>query len=53
MTRADIGDYLGLTTETVSRVMTQLKGQGTISLLPNGQVDLRDLEALEDLAGGY
>lgn len=53
MTRADIGDYLGLTTETVSRVMTQLKGQGTISLLPNGQVDLRDLETLEDLAGGY
>ena len=53
MTRADIGDYLGLTTETVSRVMTQLKGQGTISLLPNGQVDLRDLEALEDLASGY
>ena len=53
MTRADIGDYLGLTTETVSRVMTHLKGQGTISLLPNGQVDLGDLETLEDLAGGY
>ncbi|HEX3974404.1 MAG TPA: helix-turn-helix domain-containing protein [Stellaceae bacterium] len=31
MTRTDIGDYLGLTMETVSRAMSQLKGDGIIT----------------------
>lgn len=31
MTRTDIGDYLGLTMETVSRTMSQLKGDGIIT----------------------
>ena len=53
MTRSDIGDYLGLTTETVSRVITQLKGDGTIALLPNGQVELSNPETLGDLAEGF
>jgi len=31
MTRTDIGDYLGLTMETVSRALSQLKSEGTIT----------------------
>lgn len=53
MSRTDIGDYLGLTTETVSRTFTQLKTRGLISLLPGGRVDLRDLVALRGIAEGY
>lgn len=53
MSRTDIGDYLGLTTETVSRTFTQLKQEGIIQLLPNHQVDLADKEALEEIAGGF
>ncbi len=52
MSRNDIGDYLGLTTETVSRTFTQLKKGGTISLLPGGKVELSDRPRLEDIAEG-
>ncbi len=52
MSRNDIGDYLGLTTETVSRTFTQLKSAGTIRLLAGSMVELSDREALEDIAEG-
>ncbi|MER9138166.1 helix-turn-helix domain-containing protein [Mesorhizobium sp. M0830] len=39
MSRMDIGDYLGLTIETVSRVFTRLKDKGVIRLL-----NLRSIE---------
>ena len=52
MSRTDIGDYLGLTTETVSRTFTQLKGAGLISLRPGGKVHLADTETLTDIAEG-
>ena len=52
MGRADIADYLGLTTETVSRTITQFKTTGLISLQPRGRVALRDRAALEDCAEG-
>ena len=52
MSRADIGDYLGLTTETVSRTFTSLKGSNVIRLKEGGQVELPDLDLLEDLAEG-
>ncbi len=52
MSRNDIGDYLGLTTETVSRTFTQLRQGGSINLLQGGKVELADRARLEDIAEG-
>lgn len=52
MSRNDIGDYLGLTTETVSRTFTQLKQGGQIRLLTGGRVELADRKALSDISEG-
>ena len=53
MSRTDIGDYLGLTTETVSRTFTQLKSNGLISLLPGGKVVLNKPDELREIAAGF
>ena len=50
MTRQMIGDYLGITTETVSRTFTALKREGLISLAGGHHVTLSDVERLQDLA---
>ncbi|WP_179187974.1 cyclic nucleotide-binding domain-containing protein [Kiloniella majae] len=52
MGRSDIGDYLGLTTETVSRTLTNLKKKGIVSIPTNGQLEINDIEELTDLAEG-
>lgn len=52
MGRADIADFLGLTTETVSRTFTQLKTRGAIRLLENSRVHLNDVSRLHALADG-
>ena len=52
MSRSDIADYLGLTTETVSRTFTALKSRKVIRLLEGNKVDLVDHDALLDLADG-
>ena len=52
MTRADIGDFLGLTIETVSRTFTKLRHRGIIDLAQSARVLLVDTEALEQLAEG-
>jgi len=49
MTRLDIGDYLGLTVETVSRMMTRMAREKTIVIVPDG-VRLLDVGRLELLA---
>jgi CRP/FNR family transcriptional regulator, anaerobic regulatory protein len=49
MTRLDIGDYLGLTVETVSRMMTRMAREKAIVIVPDG-VRLLDLARLERLA---
>jgi CRP/FNR family transcriptional regulator len=45
LTRQDIGDYLGLTLETVSRVFSKLAKQKIIVVVPDG-VRILDLDAL-------
>jgi CRP/FNR family transcriptional regulator len=52
MTRADIGDFLGLTIETVSRTFTKLRCLGLIELPHANRVKLVDLDQLESLAAG-
>ena len=52
MTRTDIGDFLGLTIETVSRTFSKLKQLGQIELPCSNRVKLLDLEALQGLADG-
>jgi CRP/FNR family transcriptional regulator len=53
MSRSDIADYLGLTTETVSRTFTSLKKQGLIELLDEKQVRLSRMSALREIAEGF
>ena len=50
MTRTDIGDFLGLTIETVSRTFTKLKMLGLIELPQSNRVKLIDIAELESLA---
>lgn len=50
MTRVDIGDYLGLTIETVSRTFSKLKRSGVIALPRTTTVIIRDAAALRQLA---
>ena len=49
MTRQDIADFLGLTIETVSRLMTRLAREKALVIIPDG-VRLLDLERFEKLA---
>jgi CRP/FNR family nitrogen fixation transcriptional regulator len=51
MPRRDIADYLGLTIETVSRVLSDLQAEGVIALPTSHRVVLRDRTALERLRG--
>ncbi len=50
MTREDIGDFLGLTLETVSRTLTKLRVAGLADFRQGSQVLLLDIEKLEELA---
>jgi CRP/FNR family transcriptional regulator len=52
MTRSDIADYLGLTTETVSRAFTELRKDGLIVLDRPDTVRLVRREALDAIASG-
>lgn len=52
MTRTDIADYLGLTIETVSRTLTQLKKQGLIELLDEKLIELTQPKQLAAIASG-
>lgn len=49
MARADIGDYLGLSIETVSRVLSRLRQKGIIRLPNLRGVEIVKRQALEDL----
>jgi CRP/FNR family nitrogen fixation transcriptional regulator len=51
MQRNDIADYLGLTFETVSRILRVFKEADMIRLPSVSQIEILDLSALKDLAG--
>ena len=53
MSRNDIGDYLGLTTETVSRTLTRLKQSGVIALNSDRRISIADPASLGEIAEGY
>jgi CRP/FNR family nitrogen fixation transcriptional regulator len=50
MSRQEIGDYLALTIETVSRSLSQFERDGVIAMPNTRELRLLDLEALEELA---
>ena len=52
MTRADIGDFLGLTIETVSRTFSKLKACGVLEIDQGTTIRLRDIGGLKALADG-
>ena len=52
MTRGDIGDYLGLTTETVCRTFAQLKGAGLIEAQSPHELRVLKRQDLAALAQG-
>ena len=52
LTRTDIGDLLALTIETVSRILSQLRRHKIIDLQQSSLVQIRDIEALRQLARG-
>jgi CRP/FNR family transcriptional regulator, nitrogen fixation regulation protein len=49
MSRTDIADYLGLTEETVSRALSQLRKQSFIELLSARHIRILDLSRLREL----
>ncbi|MBV9634148.1 MAG: helix-turn-helix domain-containing protein [Methylobacteriaceae bacterium] len=51
MSRLDIADYLGLTIETVSRMMTSLGRRGFIAATGRHTIALRRIDALREIAG--
>lgn len=52
MRREDIGDFLGLTLETVSRTFSRFRREGTIALPSPHQVVVMRTETLDELAAG-
>jgi CRP/FNR family transcriptional regulator, anaerobic regulatory protein len=51
MSRLDMADYLGLTIETVSRMMTSLCRRGLIRAVGRHKVALQKLNALREIGG--
>lgn len=52
MRRADIGDFLGLTIETVSRTITKLRAMHIIEVSHGTDIRINDLERLAELSEG-
>lgn len=51
MTRSDIGDYLGISFETVSRILRRFKDQGLIRVPDIHSIEILDYAGLEALCG--
>jgi CRP/FNR family transcriptional regulator len=51
MSRGDMGDYLGLSMETVSRTISGLRRHALIADTPDGGVEILDREQLNEISG--
>ncbi|MFQ5566273.1 MAG: Crp/Fnr family transcriptional regulator, partial [Paracoccaceae bacterium] len=52
MSRAEIADYLSLTTETVSRAFSVLRAEGIVRLPKPHEVEICNIPGLRRIAGG-
>ena len=52
MGRSDIADYLGLTKETISRVLASLKSKRVVRPDALNRIEVLDRDALADIAEG-
>jgi len=50
MSRTEIGDYLGLTVETISRAIRKLKNRNVIRLIASDEVVVLDRDKLRQIA---
>lgn len=53
MSRLDIADYLGLTKETVSRMLAELRNRKLIRLASQDRVEILDRAGLQEMAEGF
>lgn len=49
LNREEMGNYIGITRETISRKLTSMQDEGVIELIGNRKVLIKDKEMLEDL----
>lgn len=50
LSREEIGNYSGLTRETVSRTLTSMQDSGLIELVGNKKIIIKDIEYLRDIS---
>ena len=53
MNRLDIADYLGLTKETVSRMLAELRNRKLIRLANQDRIEIIDRAGLQEMAEGF
>lgn len=51
MPRSDIGDYLGVSFETVSRILRRFKEKGIVRIPDTHSVEILDMDSLRELSG--
>ncbi|MNW03170.1 Nitrogen fixation regulation protein FixK [compost metagenome] len=51
MPRSDVGDYLGVSFETVSRILRRFKERGIIRIPDTHSVEILDMDCLHEISG--
>jgi len=52
MTREEIGNYLGLTLETVSRLFSRFQREGLVSVHQR-DIEIKDIQSLREMVGHW